>query len=170
MPETFARYRERVLALLGSLDPVKVQKATPAKLARYVEGVPRRALLRRPEPDKWCVLEILGHLADAELAYGWRLRLVLARSGTPLQWFDESDWASRFHYTKRRADALLRQFQTLRENNLALLSGVPRSEWSACFGMHEKRGRQTVMDFVTMEAAHDLNHLRQIAGILGKRA
>jgi hypothetical protein len=34
------------------------------------------------------------------------------------------------------------------------------------YGVHEVRGRQTVEEFVRLEAAHDLNHLRQIDRIL----
>ena len=36
-----------------------------------------------------------------------------------------------------------------------------------CYGVHEVRGRQTVEEFVRLEAAHDLNHLRQINRVLG---
>jgi predicted metal-dependent hydrolase len=38
-----------------------------------------------------------------------------------------------------------------------------------CYGVHEVRGRQTVEEFVRLEAAHDLNHLRQIDRILAGR-
>jgi len=37
------------------------------------------------------------------------------------------------------------------------------------YGAHEVRGRQTVAQFVALEAAHDLNHLRQIDAILALR-
>ena len=43
---------------------------------------------------------------------------------------------------------------------------MPRAWWDECYGVHEVRGRQTVMQFVRLEAAHDLNHLRQIDRIL----
>ncbi len=60
-----------------------------------------------------------------------------------------------------------RGFSALRESNLRLLESVPRSRWVECYGVHEVRGRQTVEEFVRLEAAHDLNHLRQIDRILG---
>src|ERR1700675_4000892 len=41
--------------------------------------------------------------------------------------------------------------------------------WVECYGVPEVRGRQTVEEFVRLEAAHDLNHLRQIDRILGGR-
>ena len=57
-------------------------------------------------------------------------------------------------------------FRALRESNLRLLESVPRARWVECYGVHEVRGRQTVEEFVRLEAAHDLNHLRQIDRIL----
>ena len=56
----------------------------------------------------------------------------------------------------------------LRESNLRLLESVPRLRWVDCYGVHEVRGRQTVEEFVRLEAAHDLNHLRQIDRILDR--
>jgi hypothetical protein len=49
------------------------------------------------------------------------------------------------------------------------LESVPRARWVECYGVHEVRGRQTVEEFVRLEAAHDLNHLRQIDQILDSR-
>ena len=60
-------------------------------------------------------------------------------------------------------------FRALRESNLRLLESVPRARWVEWYGVHEVRGRQTVEEFVRLEAAHDLNHLRQIDRILGGR-
>ncbi len=53
--------------------------------------------------------------------------------------------------------------------DLRLLQSLPRQRWVEYYGVHEVRGRQTVEEFVRMEAAHDLNHLRQIDRILGGR-
>ena len=171
MPETFQQYRKRVLGYLeemGGRDPIKVQKATPAKLKRLIRGVPRKTLQQRPAPGKWSVVEILGHLADAELAIAWRLRIMLAQSGAPLLWFDQDIWTKKFRHQSADPRKLIELFCALRQSNLALLKTVPRQEWKRCYGVHEVRGRQTVADFVLMEAAHDLNHLQQIAGILGR--
>jgi hypothetical protein len=166
MAETFDQYRERVLGYLGDLDPVVVMLATPAKLARKLRGLTAEQLRRRPKRGKWSIVEIVAHMADAELAFAWRYRLMIAREGAPLVWFDDHDWAIRFRYRDADAAATLALFRALRESNMKLLARVPRRKWGEFWGQHEKRGRQTVADFVTMEGAHDLNHLRQIDAIL----
>jgi hypothetical protein len=168
--ESFAEYRERVLGYLGTRDPIRVQRATPGALERRLRGRPRRVLRSRPAPGKWSVAEIVAHLADAELAMGWRLRGMLATPGLALAWWGQDRWAERRGYDAVSPTEHAALFRALREGNLRLLASVPRAWWDDCFGVHEVRGRQTVADFVALEAAHDLNHLRQIDRILRGRA
>lgn len=167
MAESFTQYRTRVLGYLGERDPMRVLRRTPTRLERMLAGARRARLTRRPARGKWSVLEIVSHMVDAELAFGWRLRNMLATPGVPLTWFDQDIWADRLGYNARRLRPMLAQFRALREGNLMLLRSTSKQRRSKCFGIHQVRGRQTVAEFVVMEAAHDLNHLRQIAALLG---
>jgi hypothetical protein len=162
MKESFEDYRARVLSYLGERDPLRVQAGTCARLARLVSGVRSRTLRTRPAPGKWSVAEIVAHMADAELAMGWRLRNMIATPGVRLTWWDEHLWSDACHYQRIPVARSLATFRALRLANLALLRSVPRRKWTNFYGVHKKRGRQTVADFAQMEAAHDLNHLRQV--------
>ena len=51
---------------------------SPKEIALAVSGLPDKVLRYKPAPDKWCVLEILAHLADMEIVLGYRLRQMLA--------------------------------------------------------------------------------------------
>jgi hypothetical protein len=166
MAETFEAYRNRILSYLGDEDPIRVQKATPTQLEGRLRDVAPEELIRRPAPEKWSIAEIVAHLADAELAMGWRLRNILANPGVALTWWDEAAWAERLGYVQQDASVSAGVFRALRESNLRLLESIPRARWVEYYGVHEVRGRQTVEEFVRMEAAHDLNHLRQIDRIL----
>lgn len=166
MAEGFAEYRERVLGYLGARDPIRVQRSTPSAVERRIRGRSRALLTRRPRAGKWSIVEIVAHMADAELAMGWRLRGMLATPGVALAWWDQDLWADRLSYGSSTAGEHAALFRALRAGNLRVLAAVPRRWWSECYGVHEVRGRQTVAEFVALEAAHDLNHLRQIDAIL----
>ncbi len=166
MQESFEEYRARVLGYLADRDPLRVQAATAHQVARLLQGAPPKSLARRPTPAKWSANEIVAHLADAELAYGWRLRNMIATPGVRLQWWDQDLWSERCRCSTTSAQDSLATFRALRRSNLALVRRLPRGEWESSYGIHDKRGRQTVADFITMEAAHDLNHLRQIKRLL----
>ena len=92
MAETFEAYRTRVLSYLGDEEPIGVQQATPSQLDRRLRDVVPEELIRRPAPEKWSIAEIVAHLADAELAMGWRLRNMLANPGVALTWWDQAVW------------------------------------------------------------------------------
>jgi hypothetical protein len=80
------------------------KQATPSQLERRLRDVAPEEWIRRPAPEKWSIAEIVAHLADAELAMGWRLRNMLANPGVALTWWDEAVWEERLvTRSKRRA-------------------------------------------------------------------
>src|SRR5262244_2321684 len=131
MAETFEAYRTRVLGYLGDEDPISVQQSTPSQLDRRLRDVAPEELIRRPAPEKWSIAEIAAHLADAELAMGWRLRNMLANPGVALTWWDQAVWAERLGYAQQDARLSAGVFRVLRESNLRLLESVPRARWGS---------------------------------------
>ena len=165
MQETVEQYKQRMMGYLGDRKALKVQAATGSKIERLVKKVPRGRLMKRPEPGKWSVAEILAHLADGEIVIGWRMRSILGAPGTPIAAFDQDKWAEAGNYAKRDPQLSLRVFQTLREANLRLLKSLKPEQWQQS-GIHSERGEESIERIVQMEAAHDINHLRQIEAIL----
>ena len=135
MQETPQQYTQRILGYSEGKQPLRVQQATARKLSALTRRLNKKQLTRRPAPGKWSIAEILAHLADAELVGGWRLRLILGSSGTPIQAFDQEVWAQTFNYSRRNPKASLEMFRVLRENNLTLLKSVPKGLWDN-YGMH----------------------------------
>lgn len=165
MNETPQEYSNRMLGLVTDQDPLKIQAATPKKIERLIKGAAASRLRKRPAPGKWSVVEILTHIADTEIALGWRIRQVLSSPGISLQGFDQDAWAASGRYEKRSAAKSLAQFRALREANLALLKSLTPDEWKR-HGMHVERGHESLAHIVRMTAGHDINHLGQIERII----
>jgi hypothetical protein len=165
MPETFEQYRNRMLAHVKGQDPLRIQAATPQKLARLLKGVPKAKLRKRPAPAKWSIHEIMAHLADTEVVSGFRMRMILGKPGAPLIGFDQDDWVVAGHYDKRQTATALEQFTVLRKMNLDILKAIGPAQWKHA-GIHSERGEESVETIVAMMAGHDLNHLAQIERIL----
>ena len=167
MKETPQEYTARILSNVEGRDPRKVDASTAKKLGRLIQGVPASKLRKRPAPGKWSVAEILAHLADSEIARSWRMRQILGAPGTPIQAFDQDAWMTTGHYEKRDPRKSIELFRTLREANLALLKSLSPEQWNH-HGMHAERGKETIAHMVRLLAGHDINHLKQIEGILGQ--
>ena len=165
MPETPQQYTQRIIAHTDNKEPLQVQQTTAKKLSTLIRKLNKKQLTMRPAPGKWSIAEILAHLADTELAGGWRMRMILTQNGTPVQAFDQDAWANTFNYIQRDSKYSLETFRVLRENNLALLKSVPKHLWEN-YGMHQERGKESIAHIVRMFAGHDLNHLQQIEKIV----
>jgi len=163
--ETPQQYTQRVVNYLDGKQPLAVQAATAKKIDRLIKGVSPAKLRKRPTPDKWSVNEILAHLADTEIVVGFRMRLILGASGSLIAAFDQDSWVTSGHYEKRSPQKSLDQFRAVREANLALLKSLTPDQWKH-YGMHPERGQETIERIVRMFAGHDINHLKQIEGIL----
>ena len=110
-------------------------------------------------PGKWSPAEIVSHLADCELAHGWRLRQILAEESPLLQPFDQEKWAAT--YGGITAVSALDAFTALRAWNLQLIrTALPTAANRA--GNHPERGRVSFQTIVETMAGHDLNHLGQL--------
>jgi hypothetical protein len=169
MQKVFQDYVKRILGNIGKIDPVKSQAATPRRIERLIRGASSRSLRRRPAPGKWSVGEILAHLAEAELVSGYRMRTILSSSGTRIQAFDQDDWARNGRYNRQDPARSMELFRALREANLRMLRSLSPKEWKR-YGVHAERGNESIRKITTLIAGHDLNHLRQIEGILARNS
>ena len=165
MNETPQEYTKRILGNVEGLDPRRIEAETPKKLERLIRGVPKAKLRKRPAPDKWSVAEILAHLADSEIARGWRMRQILGAPGTPVQAFDQNVWAVSGHYEKRDPHKSVELFRVLREANIALLKSLTPEQWKH-HGMHAERGQESIEHIVRLNAGHDINHIKQVERIV----
>jgi DinB superfamily len=168
MGETPQQYSQRIMKGIEGKDPLKTQSGTSKKLESLVKRAPASKLRKRPAPDKWSVVEILAHLADTEIAVGWRIRSILGAPGTPIQAFDQDAWAAAGNYAKRDPRKSIEQFRAVRDANLALYKSLS-PEQRKHFGMHAERGEESLQRILHMMAGHDLNHISQIEKILAPK-
>lgn len=160
-----ARYIAALLHLLGDRDPLTVLRGTTDRLRGTVQGVPPDVLRRPERPGKWCALEVVQHLADSELVWAWRMRLVVAEERPTLTGYDQDAWARRLRYRASDPQMALRQFELLRGLNLSLLDGLPAEELDRV-GVHNERGEESLTHMMRLYAGHDLVHLRQLDRVL----
>lgn len=151
-------YVARMLELLGDQDPILILEATPVRLEALLLKLGDD--VERPyAPGKWDARHILAHLADNELAAGFRLRQMVAGVGV-VQPYDQDVWATR--YVRADPALSLETFRALRAWNLALYAGFSLEDWLTEV-QHPERGLVSVDVMVRMLAGHDLNHLAQLA-------
>jgi uncharacterized damage-inducible protein DinB len=140
---------------LGERDPVEVIAQTPVGLAQVVDGLSAAEIEARPAPGKWSLREVLAHLADCEMAFGFRLRQSYGGE-TLVQPFDQDAWSRAYGvYTAEQA---LATFVALRAWNLTFVSGLTEAD-KKLPAVHPERGEMVLWTIVETMAGHDLHHL-----------
>ncbi|HZD47250.1 MAG TPA: DinB family protein [Silvibacterium sp.] len=147
---------------LGDHEPLKVLSATARKIELILEELGAERIDLPPAPGKWSAREIVCHLADCELVFGFRLRQTLSEDNHVVQPFDQGKWAAQYDcYDTRDA---LSTFHAARKWNLALIGSLPPEVHTKPV-THPERGSMTFYTIVETMGGHDLNHLRQLEAI-----
>jgi hypothetical protein len=151
--------------LLGRRDALEVLAETPRRVSDLAAQLGTAGLELSYAPGKWNGRTILSHLADCEIAFGYRWRQVVAEEHHVIQPFDQDLWAR--HYAALEAKAALEVFCGLRQWSIAWLKALPREAFSKAV-THPERGELTLHMLLELTAGHDLNHLRQLDSIAAK--
>jgi hypothetical protein len=123
--------------------------------------------LRRPERDgKWSLAQVVAHLADSELVWGYRLRRIVAEARPRIEGYDQDLWAERLDYASADVPSSLAVFDALRNTHLRLIAAMTDEDLRRV-GVHDERGEESVAHLIRLYAGHDLLHLRQMERIAG---
>jgi hypothetical protein len=162
--EEAQQYVAAILGALGDRDPLTVLAELPAAVDEAVAGL-AEVELRRPEaPGKWSLVQVVQHLADSDLVWGWRLRMVLAHDRPAITGYDQDAWAQRLRYAEAPLADALDQLRVLRRVHLRILRDLSPAELERV-GVHSERGEESVGHMVRLYAGHDLVHRRQLQRI-----
>jgi len=154
-------YTAAVLDLLGARKPMEVLREMSPAVRQFLAGLSAPQIIRPEAPGKWSVRHVVQHLADSELVWGYRLRMVLAEDRPRLTGYDQDLWAERLRYDEASAELAVDEFAILRRSNLRLLASAPDNAFKRV-GVHAERGEESVEHMISLYAGHDLLHLRQL--------
>src|SRR5215470_14324655 len=79
----------------------------PDAVIAAVQALDEHTLRYKPSPNKWSALEIMAHLADVELVYGFRLRQIYAQPGSTIAPIDQDGWSRVLWYTEQSVPELI---------------------------------------------------------------
>lgn len=159
-----AAYQASLLGALGYDDPADVQATMPTALRQLIAEAGEN-LRRRPPEGGWSVLELVGHIVDAELVSSARYRWILAEDHPDIVGYDQDAWVAGLRHGLDDPAELLALFDALRAANLTLWSRSDEASRSR-IGLHRERGPESYELTFRLLAGHDRVHLRQARGVL----
>jgi len=139
--------------------PISMLEKTPGLLELMLRDVPESMLAWKPAPDRWSIIEVLGHLVMIERLYEQRARRIVLEDSPSLPKYVPPDEGEP---QKRSAQQHMEEFVPLRRAFVFYLHSVPSSA-AGRTGRHPELGAITLSQMLHELANHDLGHFRQIA-------
>jgi hypothetical protein len=141
---------------------LEAAQKNPKQIAAAVSGLPEKVLRYKPAPDKWCIHEILGHLADVEIVYAYRLRQMLADKKPVIAPMDQNEWARSLGYLETPPAELIALYGLNRHGNLRLLERLKPADLAKSAYHPETKQDFTVAQLIERMGTHGASHLEQV--------
>lgn len=115
---------------------------------------------------KWTVKELIGHIADAERVFSYRLVRIARGDKTPLSGFDENTWAKAAPHRKRRLTEVIDEMIAIRRATLALVGSLDQSTISNVgLANNNSVSARAICWIIAGHTQHHLDILRDKYGI-----
>ena len=147
---------------LDGRDPIVAIRDSSARIRALTGAWSSADFERSYAPGKWRACQILTHLAQSEVAFGYRVRMTLASPGYTAQNFDQDVWMARESATAGR-DAL-EAFLGLATMNVALYASLSQADRASVL-THPEYGSLDVDWIIHQTAGHQIHHLKQLEAI-----
>lgn len=128
--DEYAPFYATYVALLREQDVAGVLRRQLPALRSVCVGLTEREALTRYAAGKWSIAQVIGHMADAERVFSYRLLRIARADPTPLAGFDEAAYVEAAHFEQRPIASLLRELESVRASTLRLLETLEPEDWT----------------------------------------
>lgn len=135
--------------------------STPAALDHFRRTVPVEAWRQRPQPDEWCLAELICHWRDVDREVNLpRLQKILQSHHPFLAGMDTDPWATERDYFHQDFYQALEDFITTRQAIIDFLEQLAPDAWERS-ARHAILGRTSLAELVSIISSHDRLHIQQ---------
>lgn len=127
--DEYAQFYAGYVALVRERDALAVLRRHLPVLRAVCAGMREPEALSRYATGKWSIKQVVGHLADAERVFSYRLLRISRGDPTPLEGFDENFYVDAGGFDGRSLPSLLRELEAARSSTLRLIDGLTPAVW-----------------------------------------
>jgi hypothetical protein len=159
---------------LADRDPLDAMRDTTARIRALIGDWRPDQFDHSYAPGKWDARQILTHLAQSEVALGYRARMAITTPNYAAQSFDQDRWMSIEAGANGAGKAggsgglsghdALDAFLGLAAMNIALFASLSDADRATSLS-HPEYGSLTVDWIIHQMAGHQIHHLKQLEAI-----
>lgn len=149
---------------------IEILSKTPKVLSSLLSGLSEEWIMNNEGKDTWSPYDVVGHLIHGEKT-DWMVRARIILSKSENKSFEPFDRFAQMNETSNRTiEEFVKEFEMLRENNLAELQLLHLEEEDLYkIGEHPELGASTLKELLSTWVVHDLGHIAQISRVMAKQ-
>jgi hypothetical protein len=160
---------------LDNREPIAAMRESAARIRALAGDWRPDQFDRSYAPGKWDARQILTHLAQSEVALGYRARMAVTTPGYAAQSFDQDRWmaieagesAGSGRTGGLSGHDALDAFLGLAAMNIALFASLSDADRATSLS-HPEYGSLTVDWIIHQMAGHQIHHLKQLEEIAAR--
>lgn len=162
----YGDFYEGYVELARGSDVASLLAGQVPALRRACDGLSDSAALARYAPGKWSVKEVVGHLADSDRVFSYRLLRIGRGDSTPLSSFDENFFVERGGFDDRPLTSLLDELEAVRAATIHLVAGLAPDSWTRRgLASGKEVTARAIAHIIAGHAEHHLVILRERYGL-----
>jgi uncharacterized damage-inducible protein DinB len=162
-PGDYAPFYQPYLDATQPLTDAREVLTPQSDVLAYMATWPEAKASHRYAEGKWTVGQVVGHMADTERVFAYRLLRIARNDVTPLAGFDENAWQLQAGFDSRPLAGVVAELKAVRQASIALIRTLDEAALNRAGSANDKR--VTARALVWLIAGHFAHH----AGILRDR-
>lgn len=158
--DEFAPYYGTYVGRVPGEDALPGLVAQRQSTAAFLAAIPEAKAGFRYAPGKWSVREVIGHVADAERIFAYRLLRIARGDATPLASFDENLYVPNGQFERRSLADIAAEFATVRDATLSLVQSLDAGALARMGTASQKPVSARALAWII--AGHEIHHLAVI--------
>lgn len=124
LPDDYAPFYQPYLDASASYDDARDLLMRQDGLLAAMTRWPEPKAAHRYAEGKWSVGQVIGHMADTERVFAYRLLRIARGDATPLPGFDQDTWQVNAGFEARTLSGLVEELTLVRRASMALVTSL----------------------------------------------
>lgn len=154
--DTIPHFYKNYVKQIGETDLLQALRISGHRMVEVVHSIPVTKQDYRYASGKWSVRELLCHVIDAERIFAYRALRIARNDKTPLEGFEENDYALQANAPNRPLKSIAEEMSRLRASTLDLYQSFS-PEMIMRKGVANKN-EISVMALAFIIAGHETHH------------
>jgi uncharacterized damage-inducible protein DinB len=161
-PSEHAPYFKRYIDLVPETDIVAALKKQGDETQQLIASLGEERAAYRYAPGKWSIKGVLGHIADSEKIFGYRLLAIARGEKSSLPGFDENEYANNAHFDDWPLRDLAESLSLVRRANVLTVRNLSADDWNRRGIANQNETTALALAFTLVgHERHHLNVLRE---------